>query len=289
MAKILVTDTHLTNIANAIRDKKGETIMYKPSEMCDNINTIENKDLDVQTSFIDMITNGISSTRLTKLPNNLTHIRSLAFGKYKDLALTKLPDNLTNIEPQAFQNCTNLALTELPSGLTAIQGYTFEHCTKLALTELPSGITSIGNDAFENCINITLTKLPSGLTNLGSYSFRSCSKLAITELPVGITKIQSNTFYSCGSLTEITCLGNITSIASNAFQLCSNLAKFVLPNVTAVPTVDSSSFLVTSISKKTGYIYVPDTLVDEFKSATNWSAYADQIKPISELPVKEGE
>ena len=283
MAKILVTDTHLTNIANAIRDKKGETTMYKPDEMFENINTIENKDLDIQTSFIDMITNGMSSTHITKLPNSLTNIKSLAFGKYKDLALTKLPDNLTNIESQAFQSCTNLALTELPSGLTTIKGYTFEHCTNLALTELPSGITSIGSDAFENCINLALTKLPSGLTDLGGYSFRGCSKLAITELPVGITKVQTNTFYSCGGLTELTCLGNITNIASSAFAWCSNLAKFVLPNVTAVPTIDSSSFTVTPISKKTGYIYVPDTLVDSFKSATNWSAYADQIKPISEL------
>lgn len=31
-------------------------------------------------------------------------------------------------------------------------------------------------------------------------------------------------------------------------------------------------------------VYVPDTLVDEYKSATNWSTVADQIKPLSELP-----
>lgn len=31
------------------------------------------------------------------------------------------------------------------------------------------------------------------------------------------------------------------------------------------------------------YFYVPDDLVDSYKSATNWSAYADQIKSISEL------
>ena len=33
----------------------------------------------------------------------------------------------------------------------------------------------------------------------------------------------------------------------------------------------------------TDYIYVPDNLVDGFKIATNWSTYATQIKPISEL------
>ena len=31
------------------------------------------------------------------------------------------------------------------------------------------------------------------------------------------------------------------------------------------------------------YFYVPDDLVEDYKAATNWSVYADQIKPISEL------
>ena len=31
------------------------------------------------------------------------------------------------------------------------------------------------------------------------------------------------------------------------------------------------------------YFYVPDDLVEDYKAATNWSAYADQIKPVSEL------
>lgn len=32
----------------------------------------------------------------------------------------------------------------------------------------------------------------------------------------------------------------------------------------------------------TGYVYVPDSLVDSYKEATNWSVIADQIKPLSE-------
>jgi hypothetical protein len=33
----------------------------------------------------------------------------------------------------------------------------------------------------------------------------------------------------------------------------------------------------------TGYIYVPDDLVDAYKSATNWSALASHIKGESEM------
>ena len=40
MAKVLVTDTYLTNIGNAIREKNGETTAYKPSEMAAAIQAI---------------------------------------------------------------------------------------------------------------------------------------------------------------------------------------------------------------------------------------------------------
>lgn len=40
MAKVLVTDTNLTNIGNAIRNKNGTSTKYKPSEMAAAINAI---------------------------------------------------------------------------------------------------------------------------------------------------------------------------------------------------------------------------------------------------------
>lgn len=40
MGKVLVTDTHLTDIANAIREKNGETTTYKPGDMATAISNI---------------------------------------------------------------------------------------------------------------------------------------------------------------------------------------------------------------------------------------------------------
>ena len=37
MAKVLVNEENLTNIANAIRENNGETTTYKPSEMAEAI------------------------------------------------------------------------------------------------------------------------------------------------------------------------------------------------------------------------------------------------------------
>ena len=45
----------------------------------------------------------------------------------------------------------------------------------------------------------------------------------------------------------------------------------------------TNAFGNTPIGKGAGHVYVPDELVDAYKTATNWVAFADQIKPISEL------
>ena len=110
--------------------------------------------------------------------------------------------------------------------------------------------------------------------------------MTIKSIPNNVTIIDEYAFQKCASITEMTCLGNITTIKSNAFNQCSTLSKFMLPNVTSVPTLSAkSAFTETPIASGTGYIYVPDDLVDSFKAATNWSTYADQIKGISELEV----
>ena len=58
---------------------------------------------------------------------------------------------------------------------------------------------------------------------------------------------------------------------------------FIILSNNQVVTLEKYAFNNSSISTRTGYIYVPDNLVDSYKTATNWSTYANQIKPISEL------
>ena len=151
-------------------------------------------------------------------------------------------------------------------------------------TKLPDSLTSIGQYAFYNCTNLALTKLPEGLTNLRTNAFLNCTNLAITEIPEKITTFSSSVFQGCASLSEITCKGMISSFSSTLFKDCTNLVKLVLPNITKVPSLQNTSvFTGTPIANGTGYIYVPDNFVEDFKVATNWSTYSNQIKPISEL------
>jgi hypothetical protein len=232
---------------------------------------------------------GLSTAWLSRLGSklkmsNVASIGQYAFYNCTSLSITSLPNSVASIGSYAFNNCPNLALTSLPNNLTLIGQYAFYECSKLAVTELPSGVTSIDSNAFYGCTNLALTSLPNSVTSIGSYAFNNCPNLTIKTIPSGVTKLNNSTFRYCSKLTEITVLGDITSIGTYVFESCSALKKFVLPNITGVPTLSkSNAFTGSGIGNKIGYIYVPDTMVSDFQSASNWSVWASQIKGISEL------
>ena len=81
-------------------------------------------------------------------------------------------------------------------------------------------------------------------------------------------------------------IGNTPMINNYAFQNCSTLKTIIITS-TSVPSLSTKDvFTGTPIVDGTGYIYVLDELVESYKSSTNWSTYASQIKPLSELEVE---
>ena len=175
-------------------------------------------------------------------------------------------------------------------GLTSIPNYYFVGYQSgvgvfknLKSIKLPNNLTTLNNACFKNLNMLESINLPETLTTLATNCFENCSKLKITSIPSGVTRIPRYSFYYCQSITELTFYGAVTSFIEACFSQCSNLSKIIIPNITTIPTLDASALNGTPIARGTGYIYVPDDLIDSFKSATNWSAYADQIKGVSEL------
>lgn len=120
-------------------------------------------------------------------------------------------------------------------------------------------VTSVAGEAIRQCNNLVSVYLPKCVT-LGSYSLGICSKLETVELN-NVTSIGAYSFYQCTKLTSL--------IIRTTSQVCS------LSNVNA--------FTSSGIENGTGYVYVPDNLVANYKSATNWSTYAARIKSLNEL------
>ncbi len=195
-----------TDIANAIRDKKGSVNTIKPVNMADEILTIGD------TSFKDLVEGTITNVD----DNTITNIKEYSFYKCSELVNINIP-NATTIGQYAFYECSSLTTINFPNA-TSIQTYAFYYCSSLITADFPL------------------------LASISSYVFQNCSKLKTLILRVN----------------KICTLSN-----ANAF------------NDTPIKT-----------STTEGFIYVPDDLVESYKTATNWSTYASKIKGLSELPTE---
>ena len=232
----------------------------------------------VKGTILSRVTTGLH------LPNDVTLIGEYAFSDGRSLEIDELPDSITTIRDNAFSSCVSMPLKKFPKYLRTIGRSGFNNCPKIACTEFSEGLTSIGDYCFSGCSELALNKLPRTLTSIGSSCFNSCKKITIKELHNTLQTIADGAFQNCISITEMTVNHTAPKFYSQCFRNCTNLAKLVIPNIVASPYITNSNILQgTAIENGTGYIYVPDTLVDIMKSATNWSVYASQIKGLSEL------
>lgn len=85
------------------------------------------------------------------------------------------------------------------------------------------------------------------------------------------------------TLTSVTTAA--TKIEAAAFYGCSNLNYLYLTSSTVCALDNTSAFAGVPIAAGLGIIYVPDNLVSTYKSATNWSMFADAIHSINDYPV----
>ena len=95
----------------------------------------------------------------------------------------------------------------------------------------------------------------------------------IIALPVA-TSIGDSAFGYCSALTSVS-LPMATSIGSDAFYSCSKLTTMYIGTESdTVCTLSNTSAIPSSVTD----IYVPEALVDSYKTATNWSSFASKIK-----------
>jgi hypothetical protein len=278
MARIDNLTNFLTDVATAIKDKTGKADTITPANFDTEIASIQSGGGDTTRE------DGLIDGTLTELSNDrITKVRDGLFYKGEYSSNTKLKSvNLPNAKEvcsKAFYKCTALTTVNLPN-VTTIWDSTFYECSSITNLNIPKLTTIQGMSGFESCSNITNLDLPN-LSGISSKTFCYCSKLVSVDFPK-VQTVAMNAFQGCIALTTVN-LPLVTEIGTYAFSSCSNLGKVILRSETVCTLNGTNAFNSTPIVSGTGYIYVPDALVDSYKSATNWSAYANQIKPISEL------
>ena len=169
----------------------------------------------------------------------------------------------------------------IKNGVTSIGDYAFFSCYSLTNITIPKSIINIGNYTFYVCSGLKSILIPNGITSIGNYVFNSCYYLANIIIPETVTSIGSSIFESCYSLTNITIPKSITSIGGNAFRRCYILTNYFI-NCDTTPTL-SNAYVFDDINTST-IMWVNDSIIEQLKSATNWSTYANYMKPLSWYP-----
>ena len=142
--------------------------------------------------------------------------------------------------------------------VTVLGRYAFIYCAATSF-DFPN-VVETKDSVLLACTNATFINLPK-VKILGQSAIGSCVRLEKIELP------------SC------------EQIGSYVFSNDSRLKTIILSNNIVSALDNTNAFTGTPIANGTGFVYVPVNLVGEYKAATNWSTFASQIKPISELGV----
>ena len=198
-----------------------------------------------------------------------------AFYYFNGLTSINFP-NVDDVESNAFYGCGNLSAASLPNA-TTIGTSAFDGCSKLENVYIPK-VTGIYSTCFRGCIMSEMI-LPS-LTFLGQNAFQNCSQLVSISLPI-LEAVGAAAFSNCSKLSAIS-LPKVSSISANAFAACTKLESVYLLSNSVVSGASTTMFKSTPMSASSylgyyGSIYVPASLVDSYKAATNWSVYADRI------------
>lgn len=214
----------LTDVADAIREKKGTTDLINPQDFSDEIKNLPSGgDIDALVA------------------RTITEYES---------------DVIESVSNYAFYDCSEMTRVSAPNVKTILD-LAFAYCTALSSIDFPH------------------------VENIALQAFYECRSLASVNTP-NLSYLKNQVFRSCRALKRIE-LNNCTNIGSMCFFM-SGITTLILGAPTVCTLGHTDAFAGTPIVNGTGYIYVPDDLVEAYKGATNWSTFASQIKGLSELP-----
>lgn len=168
---------------------------------------------------------------------------------FQSTGIKTISTNVSGIGNGAFGSCISLSQVSLPM-CSYIAGYAFQDCRSLSQASLPM-CSYIGEAAFNECKSLSQISI-SMCSYIGSYAFRSCGSLKQVSLP------------------------KCSYIGNYAFLFCYELNTITI-GYSGVCSLGSSVFYRTLITSSTGDIYVPASLVNAYKSATNWSYFSNRI------------
>lgn len=210
------------------------------------------------------------------LPAGLESIEEYVFQK-ADFKTITLPHSLRYLGNSAFTQ-SKLESIEIPAGVEVLEEHLFYNCEKLKTITLHEGLKTIKNQAFRQATALESIVIPESVQTIGEGAFYYCSGLKSATLPSGLKTIEKELFYYCTALSALTIPASVTSMGDNILYINNILTELVMLPV-APPTITNNTFYGAPLTRM---IKVPAGSVDAYKTATGWSALANNISAIGE-------
>lgn len=251
---IYMTKAAWTAITNKVRGKTGSTGLLKAGEVPGLLDELLNVSALFDGAGIKEISN-----------DTVTAIKNSCCIDFKELQNVNIPE-ATEIGDSAFSGCTSLTRLNAPKA-TYIGQTAFADGPSIKNLQLPKA-ESIQYAAFE--LQSELEAPPATLPDLGKLTLGN------------IRYISTMAFNLCGySEVDITVNADGGSIETQAFNNCLNLKKVTIRGKTMLTNEEGAVFYGSPIESLNGEIFVDASLIESYKTATNWSDYASIIKAIS--------
>lgn len=286
MAKYVIDEKTLTDIADSIRQKKGTTAEIAPENMPSEIAGItgggEAEDLDAVLAEQEALIAELQDILVKKAAGSGEGIT------FDDIASLKLSGDVvlsvSAVGAYTFANNDGITSIYAPN-VTSIGNYGFYSLNGVKEIYFPL-LKTIGTYCLSN-LAVTELDLPE-CTTIGAQSFNACASIASINLPKATaipnsclagTKITTITLPECKSVGNSSLSGSTnltyvdlpkcTSLVNYALRNSSKLATLILRSETMC-TLSNYALNTTAIWNGTGHIYVPSELIASYQVAANW-------------------
>ena len=270
MTRVIVSRDKLVAVADAIRAKTETTKALTLDEMPQAIESIQGGG---GGSGVDYVANALENKLTAYSSTEVSAVVSPVFYQQ---------GNLTTV---SLVNCKSLCASA------------FYECTALKTLDILGG-GSIGSDCFRSCDSLETLVMRSGqsVTTMNAKFFPYyMGKGNITR---NFTRAKWNTYGKAGHIESWSSLktgikgaityftGTVTDEDSKPVWL---FGKYVaestqLETLALVETEEEfnelEQFYIRYFADDGRYIYVPTSLIDTYKNATNWAPYGDKFKPL---------
>lgn len=232
MAKAIIDEQNLTDIADAIRAKNGSADTYTPSEM---------------------------ATAIGDLPTPTTVTKGLVFSDYDNDGYPTKAEFVGSWTVAPANYCHTLFWNNLV--------FT-KNITSLSI---PDTVTSIGGGFCESCKTLESIEFPNNnLSSIAQNAFSECNALKKINIKGDVRFLGHAVFKNCKKATEVTIGGTISTnggISNNCFNGCVLVELYDFSHCTSVPSLYS----VASLGHASGcVIKVPQSLLSTWQTTAVW-------------------